>query len=104
VIDTAGEPLLSVALAPMAVLPSEQRRGVGSRLILSGLDWLRARNERSVLVLGAPEYYGRFGFSSHRARMLAHPFPAHAFMALELVPGTLEGVQGAVRYPAAFEL
>ena len=62
----------------------------------------RTRGERSVLVLGHPHYYSRFGFSNARARLLTAPFPPDAFMALELVPGALEGIRGAVRYPAAF--
>jgi putative acetyltransferase len=103
-IDAAHDPVLSVALAPLAVLPVNQRRGVGSQLIRFGLDWLRTRGERSVLVLGHPQYYLRFGFSTARARLLTTPFPAGAFMALELVPGALDGIRGAVRYPAAFGL
>ena len=102
VIEVAGEPVLSTALAPVAVLPSHQHRGVGSRLIRFGVDWLRTRGERSVLVLGDPQYYRGFGFSTERARMLHTPFPADALMALELVPNALDGVRGAVRYPAAF--
>ena len=80
-IDTAGEPLLSVALAPMSVLPSDQRRGVGSRLIVSGLDWLRARNERSVLVLGAPEVLTGASGSPAIARVCSRiPFrPTHSW-------------------------
>jgi len=103
-IDAAHEPVLSVVLAPLAVLPVNQRRGVGSQLIRFGLDWLRTRGERSVLVLGDPQYYPRFGFSTTCARLLTTPFPAEAFMALELVPGALDGIRGAVRYPAAFGL
>jgi len=100
----AAEPMLSVALAPMAVLPAHQHRGIGGRLVGVGLDWLRTHGERSVLVLGHRRYYPRFGFSSDRARMLSTPFPADAFMALELVPDALDGVRGAVRYPVAFGL
>jgi putative acetyltransferase len=103
-IDATNEPVLSVALAPLAVLPTNQRRGVGSQLIRFGLNWLRTRGERSVLVLGHPQYYPRFGFSNARARLLTTPFPAEAFMALELVPGALDGIRGSVSYPAAFGL
>jgi putative acetyltransferase len=103
-IDAANEPVLSVALGPVAVLPANQRRGIGSQLIRVGLDWLRRRGERSVLVLGHTQYYLRFGFSTDRARLLTTPFPADAFMALELTPGALDDIRGAVRYPGAFGL
>jgi putative acetyltransferase len=103
-IEAAGGPVPSVALAPLAVLPANQRRGIGGRLVAFGLEWLRRHGERSVLVLGHPHYYQRFGFSTDGARMLIVPFPAEAFMALEMVPDALHGVRGAVRYPAAFGL
>jgi putative acetyltransferase len=103
-IEAAGGSIPSVALAPLAVLPANQRHGIGGHLVDCGLEWLRGRGERSVLVLGHPRYYKRFGFSTDRARMLITPFPADAFMALELVPDALHDVGGAVRYPAAFGL
>jgi putative acetyltransferase len=92
----------AVSLAPMAVLPDHQRRGVGSQLVRRGIAALRERGERVVIVLGHKEYYPRFGFTPEKARDLASPFPPEAFMALELVEGALAGVRGAVRYPAAF--
>src|SRR3954466_11635845 len=74
-IDAANEPVLSVALGPVAALPANQRRGIGSQLIRVGLEWLRTRGERSVLVLGHTQYYRRFGFSTARARLLTTSFP-----------------------------
>ncbi len=103
-VETPQGPLAAVALAPMAVLPDHQRRGIGSRLIRRGLDELRGRGERIVIVLGHQRYYPRFGFSPEKARYLASPFPPDAFMALELVDGALGGVHGTVRYPSAFGL
>ncbi len=98
------ETIPAVALAPMAVLTEYQRQGVGQMLVRRGLDLLRERGERIVIVLGHPDYYPRFGFSPEKARGLESPFPPEAFMALELVPGALSGVQGKVRYAAAFGL
>jgi putative acetyltransferase len=103
-IETADESVPSVALAPMAVSPSHQRRGIGTQLVRFGVQWLLTRGERSVLVLGHPHFYQQFGFSTDRARTLTTPFPPDAFMALELVAGALDGLRGTVRYPAAFGL
>jgi putative acetyltransferase len=103
-IETSTGPITAAALAPVAVLPDYQRRGIGEQLIRAGLDLLRVQGERIVIVLGHPDYYSRFGFSSEKARSLESPFPPEAFMALELSLGALEGVRGKVRYPAAFGL
>jgi putative acetyltransferase len=103
-IDGSDGAVQAVALAPMAVLPAQHRRGIGGQLIRHGLDMLRGRRERIVLVLGHPNYYPRFGFSSPKAAALESPFRPQAFMALELTPGALDGVRGKVRYPAAFGL
>ena len=92
----------AVALAPVAVHPDHQRRGIGGQLILRGLELLRARGEKIVIVLGHPDYYPRFGFSTEKAESLQSPFPKDAYMAMELSPGALDGIQGSVVYPPAF--
>lgn len=85
-IETGSIPSSFVALAPVAVLPDCQRRGIGGQLIRHGLNLPREQGERIVIVLGQTSYYSRFGFSSDKARFLASPFPPEAFMALELSP------------------
>ena len=92
----------AVTLAPVAVLPEHQRRGIGGRLVRYGLELLRGRGEKIAIVVGHPDYYPRFGFSTEKAQSLESPFPAEAFMAIELNTGALDGVQGSVVYPAAF--
>ncbi len=103
-IETLAGSVAAVSLAPMAILPDYQKMGIGSRLIRDGLSRLRDRGEAVVIVLGHTDYYPRFGFSAAKARCLESPFPADAFMALELADGALEGVAGRVKYPAAFGL
>lgn len=101
-IETAAGSVPAAALAPMAVLPEYQRRGFGGQLIRHGLNVLSERGERIVIVVGHPDYYPRFGFSTANTRSLESPFPQEAFMALELSPGALDGIRGKVKYPAAF--
>jgi putative acetyltransferase len=103
-IETATGSIPAAALAPVAVLPECQSQGIGGRLINRGLEFLRARGERIVIVLGHPDYYPRFGFSCENASSLESPFPPDAFMAMELSRGALDGIRGKVKYPAAFGL
>jgi putative acetyltransferase len=101
-INSASGQVSAVALAPVAVLPEHQRKGIGGFLIRHGLALLRRRGERIVIVVGHPNYYPGFGFSRDKARLLESPFPAEAFMALDLSAGALDGIRGSVVYPPAF--
>ena len=101
-IETDQGVLDAVSLAPMSVLPKWQRRGIGSALVRHGLEACRERGKAIVVVVGHPGYYPRFGFSAALAKNLYGPFSGEAWMAIELKPGALEGVRGAVRYPEAF--
>lgn len=104
VVEIGGEIVPAAALAPMAVLPGRQRIGVGSALVREGLELCRRHGKSLVAVLGHPEYYPRFGFSPELAKCLHGPYSGAAWMALELTPGVLNGGEGRVRYPAAFDV
>ncbi len=92
------------SLAPMAVVPAHQRRGIGSMLIDGGLQACRHAGYRAVIVVGHPDYYPRFGFSYVLVERLENPFIAGpAFMGLELARGALSDVEGGrVVYPEVF--
>jgi putative acetyltransferase len=94
----------SMGLAPMAVAPECQRRGIGSQLVRSGLDACRQHGVGVVVVLGHPEYYPRFGFvaASRKGLSCEYAVPDEVFMALELTPGALRERSGLVRYHPVF--
>jgi putative acetyltransferase len=104
-IHTEGGVFPALSLAPLAVVPNHQRRGVGSALVRRGLELCREAGHGAVLVLGHPAYYPRFGFSAALAVPLTSPFSGRSsYMAAELVPGALRGVAGRVVYPEPFGL
>lgn len=90
------------ALAPLAVLPSHQRQGIGSRLVSAGLDMCRERNHDAVFVVGDPAYYARFGFTPARERGVRCEFdvPDAAFRVIELRGDRVK--PGVLRYPQPF--
>lgn len=101
-VSVAGNSVRALALAPMSVQPGRQRQGIGSALVREALQRAQRQGWQAVIVVGHPGYYPRFGFSAVLAQPLASPFSGDAFMALELIPGALQGGAGRVVYPPAF--
>lgn len=93
-----------VGLGPMAVVPDFQKRGIGTQLVREGLERCRSAGADAVVVLGHAGYYPRFGFQPAHAFGLRCEYDVtpEAFMALELVSNSLDGVSGLVRYHPAF--
>ena len=71
--DVANGPKVYI-LAPLAVRPDHQKRGVGSLLVGDGKRRLSDMGVDVLLVYGDPEYYGRFGFSVAAAERFIPPY------------------------------
>jgi putative acetyltransferase len=105
-VSLSGHPaLMMMGLAPVAVLPAHQGKGIGSALIRAGLQRCRRLGFAAVVVLGHPEYYPRFGFSpaSDFGITSEYDVPDDVFMILELHPDTLDGKHGCIKYHPAFK-
>lgn len=85
-------------LGPVSVLPARQGEGLGSRLIRQALDALREQGAAGCVVLGNPDYYGRFGFRAE-PRLVLHDVPPEYFQALAFVGPVPDA---SVRYHDAF--
>lgn len=93
------------ALAPMAVTPALQGRGIGTRLVDAGLERCRELGFAAVVVLGHADYYPRFGFvpADEFGLRSTWEVPREAFMVTEFRPGTIDGAERTVHYAAAFD-
>lgn len=61
-------------LAPLAVIPEFQNKGIGGILIREGLERLKAMDSTLVFVLGHADYYPRHGFIPNAVPM-GYPAP-----------------------------
>jgi predicted N-acetyltransferase YhbS len=82
----------SLALAPVAVHPDYQQKGIGTQLITAAHDKARALGFESVIVLGHPGYYPRFGYkkTANFAIKLPLNVPEEYCFALELKENSLK--------------
>lgn len=91
-------------LAPMAVTPSHQRQGIGSRLVEVGIERLRSTGCPFIVVIGHPEFYPRFGFRPAVSCGLTCEWevPAEAFMVKVLSLEAGKHLRGTARYRREF--
>jgi putative acetyltransferase len=94
-------PVDVMLLAPLAVVPGSQGRGVGASLVREALDAAAARGICLVFVLGTPGYYRRFGFVPASPRGLRPPYPMDAaaidaWMVIETRPGMIGDITGSL--------
>jgi putative acetyltransferase len=98
-VQPAGVPALG--LGPLGVLPGSQRRGAGTALVHALLAVAEAFDERLVVLLGEPAYYGRFDFRPAAELGIAAPDPGWGgYFQARLLAGP--PVSGAFRYAEPF--
>ena len=102
---TAGPNRPALLLGPIAIDPSLQGLGLGSKLMRVALERAAARRHGAVLLVGDAPYYERFGFSAETtdALWLPGPYERERFVGLELQPGALAGARGLVSATGEFE-
>lgn len=93
-------------LSPMAVAPTQQRKGVGQRLIRRALAELSSAGVEAVLTYGDPAYYGRVGFAPIAEAAIAAPYPLtipQGWLGQSLTPTPLGTFAGRPHCVAAFQ-
>lgn len=94
-----SEDFPAVALAPLAVEPLFHGTGIGGALIREAHIRLKHAGEKLSVVLGDPDYYGRFGYARERAMQFDSDYQGEALQAIAWgeAPTT-----GRLVYPKAF--
>ncbi len=84
----------------ISVLPQYQSQGVGKALIHSLIDKSRNMGYGAIMFFGRPEYYLKFGFIEAAKFGVTDCYGENypAFMAMELIEGYLDNVQGGKYY------
>ncbi|PKR58480.1 GNAT family N-acetyltransferase [Thalassospira lohafexi] len=93
----AGNGGSALLLGPLAVEKVYNGSGVGAALMYAALNAAQSAGHRSVLLVGDPDYYARFGFTADPANglLMPGPFDRHRFLGINLGNGdTLSGSQG----------
>lgn len=94
----------AVGLGPIGVMPGFQRRGVGTRLIQTGVELLKRLGHTRVVVVGEPKYFEKLGFKPASGYGIACDQAASSedVLIAELTPHSFNGISGTALYPAAF--
>lgn len=88
----------ALLLGPVAVASDVRNRGIGAALVRRAVAQARKLGHGAVILVGDPPYYSRFGFAGDLTAALSLPGPVerHRLLAIELVPGALDGAGGMI--------
>jgi len=100
VIEGEQGKLVGSGLAPLAVLPEYQRKGIGSQLVQTAIARIKKGGCPYIIVIGHPEYYTRFGFepAGRFGISIEWDVPDEAFMILMLDKKAMNGITGVAGY------
>jgi len=91
---------VGTGLAPLAVLPEYQKKGIGTQLIQTSIARIKKGGCPFIIVIGHPEYHVRFGFERAGRFGISSEWkvPDEVFMILILDRKTMSGITGVAGY------
>lgn len=107
IISDDGRPIPILTFGPISIAPDFKRKGYGLALLKHALEKARAMGFGAVCMEGNIDFYGKAGFvlaSSLNIHYHAEPRESDVpyFLALELKPGYLNGVEGTYHTPEGY--
>lgn len=99
-----GEDFGWQGLAPVAVKEAFRGQGIAGQLIREGFDSLFELGYPACVVLGDPDFYGKFGFQDAEQFNMTCQWdvPQGCFQIIELAEGCCSGKQGLIEYSKEF--
>lgn len=94
----------SLALAPVLVHKKYQNLGIGTKLVYEAIKRAKELGYKSIIVMGHPKYYKRFGFKPASGYRIgtSKEYNDNCLFALELQQGSLDEVEGIIEYCKPF--
>lgn len=106
VVSASGARRTVISFGPVSVLPSFQKQGIGSALIMQSLKAAEEMGYDAVLIYGDLRYYSRFGFRCAEKFDICSSdgMFSVALMALSLKPGALNRISGRFEESPEFNI
>jgi len=94
-----------LTFGPLCVEPCFQNTGIGRLLLETTMQLAREAGYKAIIIFGEPGYYPKHGFvtCNHFGITTSKGENFDAFMAIELIPGGLNGVHGKFYEADVFE-
>jgi predicted N-acetyltransferase YhbS len=93
-----------LAMAPIAIRPEYQNKGIGGKLMIEGQNRARKMKYHGIVIVGHEKYYPKFGYELASFYRLKFPFEApdeNCFIYF-LDENSKYEINGMVKYPEAF--
>lgn len=102
-IETSEGIVDSLLLGPVAIKLEQRKRGLGAKLIRESMERAKQMGFRSVILVGNPDFYCRFGFVETVKKGIGNSngIPDKYVQVCELVPGALDGIHGTILFETA---
>ncbi len=85
-------------LGPVSVHPDQQSGGIGAALIKEGIEAIKALGAKGCVLVGDPDYYGRFGFRGDSGVTYMGLDPKF----VQQLPFEGEPISGEIKYAPGF--